>query len=146
MRIAVGSDHAGRALKDELATHLRARGHEVDDLGAHDDTSVDYPDYAGRVARQVASGQADRGLLVCGTGQGMAMAANKVPGVRAAVVSDTFSARMAMAHNDARVLCLGQRVVGPGLAVELVDAWVGTDFEGGRHERRVRGIEGLCEG
>ncbi len=137
MRIAVGSDHAGLHLKSALADHLRQLGHEVEDLGAHDDQSVDYPDFGKAVALRVAAGEAERGVLVCGTGQGMAMTANKVPSIRAAVVSDVFSARMAMAHNDARVLCLGERVVGPGLALALVEAWLATSFEGGRHARRV---------
>lgn len=141
MKIAVGSDHAGLSLKRFLAEHLRGRGHEVDDLGTHDAASCDYPDFAHAVARAVAEGRAERGLLVCGTGQGMAMAANKVPGVRAAVVSDTFSARMATLHNDARVLCLGERVVGPGLAQACLDAWLDATFEGGRHGRRVDKIE-----
>ncbi len=141
MHIVMGSDHAGLELKAAVASHLRNSGHEVDDLGAHDGTSVDYPDFGRAVALRVASGQAERGVLVCGTGQGMAMAANKIRGVRAAVVADAFSARMAMAHNDARVLCLGQRVVGAGVALEAVDAWLATDFEGGRHARRVGKIE-----
>lgn len=141
MKIAIGSDHAGLELKAELVGHLREAGHEVVDHGAYDDQSVDYPDFAQRVGKAVAANEVDRGLLVCGTGQGMAITANKIPGVRAAVVSDTFSARMAMAHNDARVLCLGQRVVGPGLALDIVDAWLSTSFEGGRHARRVGKIE-----
>jgi len=141
MKIAMGSDHAGLELKSAVAEHLRATGHEVVDHGAYEDQSVDYPDFAHVVGKSVAGGEADRGMLVCGTGQGMAIAANKIPGVRAAVVSDTFSARMAMAHNDARVLCLGQRVVGAGLALDIVDSWLSTDFEGGRHARRVGKIE-----
>lgn len=141
MKIAVGSDHAGLALKAAVTRHLREQGHEVEDLGTHGDDSVDYPDFARAVAERVAGGQADRGVLICGTGQGMAITANKVPGVRAAVVSDPFSARMAMAHNDARVLCLGQRVVGEGLALDLLDAWLAARFEGGRHGRRVGKIE-----
>ncbi|MEQ1503141.1 MAG: ribose 5-phosphate isomerase B [Myxococcota bacterium] len=140
MRIAVGSDHAGLELKAAIADHLRAAGHAIDDLGTHDRASCDYPDFAKAVAGRVAAGEADRGVLVCGTGQGMAMAANRVPGVRAAVVSDTFSARAVMAHNDARVLCLGQRVTGGGLALDIVDAWLGTAFEGGRHAARVHKI------
>lgn len=141
MRIAVGSDHAGRSLKDQVAEHLRQLGHEVDDLGTHGSESVDYPDFGRQVALAVAQERAERGVLVCGTGQGMAMTANKVPGIRAAVVADALSAQMAMAHNDARVLCLGERVVGPGLALVLVDAWLGASFEGGRHARRVGKIE-----
>ncbi|MCB9662683.1 MAG: ribose 5-phosphate isomerase B [Alphaproteobacteria bacterium] len=146
MKIAVGSDHAGLSLKKLIAAHLLANDHDVVDVGTHETTSCDYPDFARRVATLVASGEVDRGVLVCGTGQGMAMTANKVPGVRAAVVSDTFSARMVAAHNDARVLCLGERVVGPGLALACVDAWVATAFEGGRHGRRVAKMEGGDEG
>lgn len=143
VRIAAGSDHAGLQLKRELVGILRGLGHEVDDLGTHEAGSCDYPDYAVRVARAVADGEAVWGLLVCGTGLGMSMTANKVAGVRAAVVSDSFSARMARLHNDANVLCVGERVVGPGLAREILDAWLGASFEGGRHQRRVDMIDGL---
>jgi len=143
MKLALGCDHGGVGLKERLAAGLLASGHDVVDLGTHDGSSVDYPDYAVRVAQMVVSGEADRGVLVCGTGQGMAMSANKVAGVRAAVVSDTFSASMAMAHNDARVLCLGARVVGPSLAEACLNAWLSTDFEGGRHARRVEKIEAI---
>lgn len=140
MKVVVGSDHAGLELKRALSEHLRSKGHDLEDVGTDGPASCDYPDFAQAVARLVASGEADRGILVCGTGQGMAIAANKVPGVRAGCVSDTFSARMIAAHNDARVLCLGQRVVGQGLAVEIVEAWLGTTFEGGRHAARVAKI------
>ena len=141
MKLAFGADHGGVDLKDQLLQHLREAGHEVTDLGTNGHESVDYPDFAQAVAAQVASGVVERGILVCGTGQGMAMAANKVPGVRAGVVSDTFSARMIAEHNDARVLCLGARVVGPSLAQEIVDSYLGASFEGGRHARRVGKIE-----
>jgi ribose 5-phosphate isomerase B len=141
MKIAIASDHAGLDFKALLGEHLASVGHEVADLGPQTKDSVDYPDFGKKVAKGVASGQYDRGVLVCGTGQGMAMTANKIPGVRAAVVQDVFSARMAMLHNDARVLCLGERVVGPGLATTLVDAWLASSFEGGRHARRVDKIE-----
>jgi ribose 5-phosphate isomerase B len=143
MRIAIGADHAGFDLKQRVADQLRSAGHEVDDLGTHERASVDYPDYAARVARRVAGGEAERGVLVCGSGHGMAIAANKIHGVRAVCVTDTFSARMAAMHNDARVLCLGERVVGVGLALDLVDAWLGATFEGGRHAGRVGKIEAL---
>ena len=112
-------------------------------MGTHDSASIDYPDYAEVVARRVAAGQAERGVLVCGTGIGMSIAANKVDGVRAAVVSETFSAQMAMEHNDARVLCLGERVTGPSLAETCVAAWLQASFAGGRHERRVGKITAL---
>mgnify|MGYP000329903912 CR=1 FL=1 len=142
MRLAIGSDHAGVGLKAQVRSHLEALGHDVTDVGPHDTTSVDYPDYAHQVTGLLAEGGVDRGILICGTGQGMAMSANKAPGIRAAVVADTFSAAMAMQHNDARVLCFGERIVGPGLALALVDAWLGAEFEGGRHARRVGKIEG----
>jgi len=141
MKIAIASDHAGLDFKALLGQHLQGAGHEVVDLGPETRESVDYPDFGQKVARGVAGGAYDRGVLVCGTGQGMAMTANKIQGVRAAVVQDVFSARMAMQHNDARVLCLGERVVGPGLAKTLVDAWLEARFEGGRHARRVGKIE-----
>ena len=141
MRLTVGCDHAGLKLKKVVVDHLRKRGHDVVDVGAHDEESVDYPDYAHRVAETVVSGAADRGLLVCGTGHGMAITANKHPGIRAACVLDTFSARAVVQHNDSNVLCLGQRTTGDGLAIELVDAWLGATFEGGRHARRVGKIE-----
>ncbi len=141
MKIAIASGHAGLDFKALLGGHLETLGHEVVDLGPETRESVDYPDFGQKVARGVAGGSFERGILVCGTGQGMAMTANKIPGVRAAVVQDVFSARMAMLHNDARVLCLGERVVGPGLAKPLVDAWLEAKFEGGRHARRVGKIE-----
>jgi ribose 5-phosphate isomerase B len=140
-RIVMGSDHAGFDLKEELERELAARGHAVTDLGTHDLTSTDYPDYAHPVARAVMEGEADLGVLVCGTGIGMAMAANRHRGVRAAVCSEPFSARMARAHNDANVLCIGARVVGPGLALEILEAFLGADYEGGRHDRRIGKID-----
>jgi len=140
MRVIIGSDHAGLDLKQAVTEHLIAAGHEVVDLGAHERASVDYPDFAVAVANEVAS-SGDFGILCCGTGQGMAMTANRVPGVRAAVVSDCFSAVGTRAHNDANVLCMGQRVIGVGLACTITDAFLGATFEGGRHQRRVNKIE-----
>ncbi len=140
MRIAIGADHAGYALKETLAAHLRAQGVEVVDFGTHGPDSVDYPDYARVVAEAVARGEVDFGVLICGTGIGMAIAANKVPGIRAAAVSDVYSAKMSRAHNDANILCLGGRVVGPGLAIEILETWLRTPFEGGRHARRLEKI------
>ena len=137
MRIVAASDHAGLELRRTLVAHLREHGHEVEDLGTHDPASTDYPDWGAAAARRVASGDATFGLLVCGTGQGMAMTANRVRGVRAAVVADTFSARATRAHNDANVLCMGQRVVGAGLALDILDAFLATPFEGGRHAGRI---------
>lgn len=143
MKIAVGCDHGGLSLKATVSEALSAAGHDVVDLGTHTTDSVDYPDIAKVVADSVASGATERGVLVCGTGLGMAIAANKIAGVRAAVVTDTFSAQMASEHNNANVLCLGERVVGKGLALALVDAWMGAEFGGGRHERRVGKINAL---
>jgi ribose 5-phosphate isomerase B len=137
MRIAVGADHGGVDLKNELVVHLMSNDIDIVDVGTHDHTSVDYPDFASEVAALVLSGEADAGVLVCGTGQGMAMTANGIPGIRAAVVSDVFSAQMARAHNNAQILCLGARVVGPGLALACLDAWLYAEYEGGRHQRRL---------
>ncbi len=145
MRVAIASDHAGLPLKARLVELLAARGHQVADLGTDSAASVDYPDYALRVTDELSSGRCDTGILVCGTGVGMSLAANKVPGIRAAVATDPYMARMARAHNDANVLCLGARVVREGLAEEILDAWLGTAFLGGRHAQRVekiRRIEG----
>lgn len=136
-RVVVAADHAGWRLKDALAAKVRAAGYDVTDLGTGSDDSVDYPDLGAALGRCVASGGADLGLLVCGTGIGISIAANKIPGVRAAVVHDVFTAHYSRAHNDANVLCLGSRVVGEGVAEAAVAAFLGTDFEGGRHARRV---------
>ena len=143
MRIVVGSDHAGLVLKNDLMSYMSERGLEPVDLGTHDTSSCDYPDFAEKVARAVAAGESPWGLLVCGTGVGMSMAANKVPGVRAAVISDTFSAAATRQHDNANVLCLGERVVGAGLARAILDAWLGASFEGGRHQRRVNKMNAL---
>ena len=137
MRIAAASDHAGLTLKRELCEVARALGHEVDDLGPEDEKSVDYPDYAQKVARAVADGQVALGLLVCGTGIGMSISANKVAGARAALCHTEFEARMARAHNDANVVCLGQRVTGAGVARAVFEAFLAQAFEGGRHQSRV---------
>ena len=144
MKIALGADHAGFALKQQLRESLERGGHTVIDLGPDSAQSVDYPDFACAVAARVAAGEADRGLLVCGTGIGMAMTANKTRGVRAVSCSEGYSARMSRAHNDANVLALGARVVGPGVADELVRIFLETPFEGGRHARRVEKIESGC--
>lgn len=144
MKIAIGADHAGVTLKDHLRGVLEELGHDVDDLGTDGAASVDYPDFAHRVATAVANGGAELGVLVCGTGQGMAMSANRHPGVRAAVCRDSYETRMTRAHNDANVLCLGARVIGEGVADELCRIFVETEFEGGRHQRRVDKI-GECE-
>jgi ribose 5-phosphate isomerase B len=136
-RVIAGSDHAGLALRAEAVKVAREAGFEVEDLGPFSGESVDYPDYARRVAEAVASGKARFGLLVCGTGIGMSIAANKVKGIRAAHCTTEYEAQMARRHNDANVLCIGERVVGLGLGGAIVKAWLGTAFEGGRHQRRV---------
>jgi len=140
VKIAIGADHGGYLLKNRVGEHLRELGHEVKDFGTNSPDSVDYPNYAGQVARAVASGEYDRGVVCCGTGIGVSIAANKVVGVRAALCTDCYMARMSRAHNDSNVLALGGRVVGEGLALDIVDAWLRTEFEGGRHARRVAQI------
>jgi ribose 5-phosphate isomerase B len=140
--IALGSDHAGFALKRELQAFLAKRGESVVDVGCHDEQSCDYPDFAHALATGLREGRYRMGILVCGTGVGMSMAANRHAGVRAALCSDEFTARMAREHNDANVLCVGSRVVGPGLAQEIVRAFLEGRFEGGRHARRVGKIDG----
>ena len=137
MIIAIGSDHGGYELKEEISKYLKGRGISVKDFGTHSLDSVDYPVYGESVAEAVASGTAELGIVVCGTGQGIAMAANKVKGIRAAVVSETYSAEMTRLHNNANVLSLGGRVVGVGLALKIVETFISTPFEAGRHERRV---------
>ena len=143
--LIVGSDHAGLELKRELSGVAAELDYEVVDIGTHNSESTDYPDYAHQVASAVGRGEG-LGLLVCGTGIGMSMAANRHPGVRAAVCSDVFSASMTRQHNDANVLCIGARVVGTGLAAEILKAFLSATFEGGRHERRVKKIEPSNEG
>jgi ribose 5-phosphate isomerase B len=143
--LIVGSDHAGLELKRELCGVARELGYEVSDLGTHTSDSTDYPDYAHRVASAVARGEG-LGLLICGTGIGMSMAANRHAGVRAALCGDVFSASMTRRHNDANLLCMGARVVGAGLAAEILKTFLGASFEGGRHERRVEKIEAPREG
>ena len=143
MRIAVGADHAGFELKETLADHLREAGHDVTDCGTYSTDRVDYPDFGAAVGRAVAEGGADLGLCVCGSGNGIAMAANKITGVRAAVAYDVTSARLARAHNDANVLCIGERLTGAEVAREALDAWLAAAFDGGRHEARVAKLDGL---
>ena len=140
--IAVGCDHAGYELKNELIRHLKDRGYEVTDLGTYSADSCDYPDYAKKVCEEVVSGRAEKGLLVCGTGIGMSIAANKVRGIRAAVLSDEFSAQATREHNDANVLCLGARVLDTERAVKLLDIFLDTPFsEGANHIRRISKLE-----
>lgn len=137
MKIALGCDHGGVEHKNAILEHLKGRGFEVKDFGIYEVKSVDYPDIAKPVAMSVANKEFDLGILVCGTGIGMSLAANKVKGIRAAVCSDHFSAKYTRLHNDSNVLCLGGRVIGIGTALELVDLFVDTQFEGGRHQLRV---------
>ena len=143
MHLAIGSDHAGYRLKETITSSLLDAGHAVDDVGTGSEASVDYPDFAADVARRVVSGACDRGILVCGTGVGMAMAANKIDGVRAAAAGDLESARLARAHNDANILTLGARITRPDLALAIVRLFLETPFEGGRHQRRVDKIRAL---
>lgn len=144
--IALGADHGGYALKEEIKAYLTKKGMEVKDFGTFSEDSVDYAAIALPAARAVASGECERGILCCGTGIGMCIAANKVKGIRAAVCSDTFSARFTRMHNNANILCLGGRVVGLGLALELVEAYLSAEFEGGRHQRRIDQIAAIENG
>ena len=141
MKIAIGCDHGGFELKNLIAAHLKERGFEVTDFGITENRLVDYPEIALKVASSVAAGENKLGILVCGTGIGMSLAANKVKGIRAAACSDHYSAKYTRLHNDANILCLGGRVVGAGTALELADLFVDTEFEGGRHERRVEKLD-----
>ncbi len=140
MKIIVGSDHGGFSLKTIITAHLQQQGIEVEDVGCYNEDSCDYPVIAKDVAKKVLL-TAGKGILVCGTGIGMSIAANKFRGIRASLCSDTYSARMTRKHNDSNILCLGERVIGPGLALDIVDEWLVTEFEGGRHERRVNMLE-----
>jgi len=140
-KIAIASDHAGRELKDEIKAFLEERGLDVIDMGTNGDETVDYPDYGIPLAQMVSSGEMDKGILLCATGIGMSIVANKFPGVRAALVNDIYSARMAKEHNDANILVIGGRVIGKGLARELVKTWLDSEFEGGRHQRRLDKIK-----
>ncbi|HBG47560.1 MAG TPA: ribose 5-phosphate isomerase B [Deltaproteobacteria bacterium] len=136
-KIAIASDHAGRELKDDLKEFLSSMGVDVLDMGVNDDKSVDYPDYGIPLSEKVSKGEIARGILVCGTGIGMSILANKFKNVRAALVADVFTARMAKEHNDANILVIGGRIVGKGLAREMLRTWIETRFEGGRHQKRL---------
>ena len=142
---AIGSDHGGFALKQEIMKHLKSRGLKFKDYGTYTEDSCDYPVYGEAVARAVVSGECERGILVCGTGIGISIAANKVRGVRAAVCADCFSAEMAKCHNDANVICLGARVVGTGLALKIIDSFIDAEFESGRHGTRVEMLNSIKE-
>src|SRR6185295_15240991 len=143
MKIAIGADHAGFAAKEEIKTVIKALGHTLTDVGTTSETSVDYPDYAEKVARMVASGEADKGVLLCGTGIGMSIAANKVPGIRAAVVSDEKTAELSRKHNDANIFCAGARFNPVVKIAEALKVWLQTPFEGGRHVNRINKIAAL---
>jgi len=145
MHIAIGADQGGFNLKGKIVEHLVAQGHQGLDLGIHELKSIDYPDIAESVARTVVSGEVERGIIICATGIGVSMAANKVRGIRAALCTDRYMARMAREHNDAQVLCMGGRVIGVGLALEIVDAFMAVKAQGGRHARRVNKINALDE-
>ena len=135
--IAIASDHAGFALKKKIKKHLEELKFEVCDFGTENEESCDYPVFAKKACEAVVSGQCDRAILVCGTGIGMSMAANKVKGIRAAVCTETFAAKYTRLHNDANVLCMGARVIGEGVAIEITDTFITTEFEGGKHKRRI---------
>ena len=137
MKIAIGCDHGGFELKEEIADLLTNMGHEVVNLGTDSPVSVNYPDFAEAVCEKITTGGCERGILICGTGIGMSMAANRYREIRAALCHELFTAKMSREHNDANVLCLGARVVGPGLALEIVQTWMNTDFGGGRHQTRI---------
>jgi ribose 5-phosphate isomerase B len=143
MRIAIGADHAGFALKQHLRATLTRLGHDVDDLGTHSSDPVDYPEICASVGRSVAEGRADRGIVLGGSGQGEQIAANKIPGVRAALCNDLYTARLSREHNDANVLSMGARIIGCALAEEIATIWLSTPFAGGRHQRRVEQIMDL---
>jgi len=146
MKICIGSDHAGFELKEKILSALRKNDFEVVDFGTDSEASVDYPVFAFRVARAVAKGDAERGILVCGSGIGMCMTANRVSGVRAVTGFEPFGAKMSRRHNDSNVLCLGSRFTGRDLAQEIVDVWLSEPFEGGRHQRRVEMIDSIADG
>lgn len=137
MKVIITADHAGMAIRNEVIDLLKELNIEYEDTGCDCTTSVDYPDYALPAAKRIADGEFDRGIFICGTGVGMSIAANKVKGIRCALVSDTFTAHATREHNDSNVLALGERVIGPGLARDIAEIWLTTEFEGGRHENRV---------
>ena len=137
MKIAVGCDHGGLEHKNAIAENLKSEGFEVEDFGIYENKSVDYPEIALKVANSIKNGENELGILVCGTGIGMSLAANKVNGIRAAACSEHFSAKYTRLHNNSNILCLGGRVIGIGTALELCDIFVNTEFEGGRHQRRI---------
>jgi ribose 5-phosphate isomerase B len=140
MRIAIGADHAGYALKEQLKDYLKEQGHDVQDMGTDSEEPTDYPPICAAVARLVRDGEADRGVVLGGSGQGEQISANKVRGIRAALCHDLYTARLARSHNDANVLSMGARIVAPEMARLILETWLQTEFEGGRHQRRVEQI------
>lgn len=143
--LAIGSDHGGFELKNHVMKHLKEIGVEYKDYGCFDENSVDYPDIAKAVGEAVASGECERGILICGTGIGISIAANKIKGIRAALCSDVYSAKMTKEHNNANIICMGGRVIGRELAFMIVDAWLNAEFQGGRHQARIDKIHALEE-
>ncbi|MFB1049875.1 ribose 5-phosphate isomerase B [Paraliobacillus sp. JSM ZJ581] len=141
MKIAIGSDHVGFELKPIIIEYIKGLGHDIEDLGTYSNERTDYPKFSKKVAEEVASGNFDRGILICGTGVGISIAANKVEGIRAVVCSEPYSAKLSKEHNNTNVLAFGSRVVGSELAKMIVKSWLDTEFEGGRHEKRVQMIE-----
>jgi len=141
MKYFIGTDHAGYEIKPFVIEYLKQKGIEVEDLGTYSSQSVDYPDYAHKVARAVLENEGTKGILICGSGIGMSLAANKHKGIRAALCHDYYTAKMARLHNDANILCFGARIVGLGVVESMLDAWTETGFEGGRHQRRVEKID-----
>ena len=145
MKIVIGCDHAGFAIKNAVKAHLESKGIELIDVGTNSAESCHYPVYAHALCETILGGKADLGILICGTGIGMSMAANKHKGIRAACCSDTFSARLTRIHNNANVICIGERVLGEGLAFDIIDAFVSAEFEGGKHQRRISMFENGVE-
>nr|HID57908.1 ribose 5-phosphate isomerase B [Desulfobacterales bacterium] len=141
MKIIIGSDHAGYPMKEKVKKFLISRGVEIEDVGTHSDASVDYPDYGRKVASKVSDGTYQRGILICGTGIGMSIVANRFEGVRATLTNDLFSAIMGRRHNDSNILVMGGRIVGDELAIKIVETWLSTPFEGGRHRLRLQKID-----
>ena len=140
-KIVIGSDHGGFEYKEEIKKFLLEKGYKIIDVGTNSKASCDYPVFAKEAAQKIINGEADRGILICGTGIGMSITANKFKGIRAALCGDTFSARATRAHNNSNILCLGERVIGLGLAIDIVNIWLNTEYEGGRHQKRIDMIE-----
>ena len=145
MKLLIGSDHGGYRLKEHIKKYLTEKGYEMADVGTGSEDSCDYPDFAQKLCNGITKGTAEKGILICGTGIGISIAANKCAGIRAALCNEVYGAQMSRQHNDANVLCMGARVIGVGTAEMIVDTWLNTDFEGGRHQRRVAKIMALEE-